>query len=157
MRGGRVVALPSPHHRRLSARARLCRDAHHGTGTIRTGKSHTGRAMSAGRDGTLRGSRGFVRARLGPVSGPALLLLSGGPASRRTLCLPDPPLSPQRPGKAQLVPVRTGDVEIPLSPGRITRREIGVPAGIGELCVQGVEIGVVEDQPTPPAPTSLGW
>ena len=60
--------------------------------------------------------------------------------------------SGERPGEAQLVAVRVGDVEEALAPRRVARRGIGPNPGGGQAGVEGIDIGVVEDQPAPPIP-----
>src|SRR3984893_4940321 len=62
----------------------------------------------------------------------------------------------QRPSEAQLVAVGIGQVKEPLAPFGITRRGIGLDAGGHQPGMEGVDIGDVENQASPPGPSALG-
>src|SRR5215469_14796758 len=64
--------------------------------------------------------------------------------------------SAQRPGEAQLVAVRIGDVEVALAPFGVARLGLGVIARGDQPVMEGVDIGVIEDHAAPPGPAPLG-
>ena len=63
VRGGGVVALPSPDHRRLSPRPRRARYSHPPRRPHRAGQTNAGRAPAPGRKLGLSGRRCLMRAR----------------------------------------------------------------------------------------------
>ena len=65
--------------------------------------------------------------------------------------------SSQRPGETELVTIRIGEVEEALAPRGITRGRVGMVAGRDHARVQGVDVGMIEDDASPPRPGSLGW
>src|SRR5260370_14260334 len=65
-------------------------------------------------------------------------------------------LSPQRLGEAELVAVRVGQMEEALAPFGIARRRVRAIAGRDHARVQRVDVGMVEDDASPPRPRSLG-
>lgn len=61
-----------------------------------------------------------------------------------------------RPGKTQLVAVRVGDVEVPLSPLGIAGRGLGVQPVAQRAVVEGVNVADVKDDTSPPRPLPVG-
>ena len=62
----------------------------------------------------------------------------------------------QRLGEAELVTVRVGQMEEALAPFGIARRRVRAIAGRDYARMQRVDVGMVEDDTSPPRPRSLG-
>jgi len=67
-----------------------------------------------------------------------------------------PTLSPQRLRETELVTFRVGQVEEPLAPFGVARRRVRAIAGRDHARMQGIDVGMVEDDTSPPGPRSLG-
>src|SRR5262249_32979396 len=65
-------------------------------------------------------------------------------------------LSLQRLGETELVAVRVGQMEEALAPFGIARRRVRAIAGRDHARMQRVDVGMVEDDASPPRPRSLG-
>src|SRR5262252_2760934 len=65
-------------------------------------------------------------------------------------------LLPQRLGEAELVTIRVGQVKEPLAPFGVARRRVRAIAGRDHARVERVDVGMVEDDASPPRPRSLG-
>src|SRR5262249_861099 len=61
-----------------------------------------------------------------------------------------PALSPQRLGEAELVTIRVGQMEEALAPFGIARRRVRMIAGRHHARMQRVDVGMVEDDASPP-------
>src|SRR5262245_38670323 len=66
------------------------------------------------------------------------------------------PASSQWPSKAEFVTIGIGQVEEPLAPFGIAGRRIWAVARRDHSRMEGVNVGAVEDHPSPPGPLSLG-
>ena len=66
-----------------------------------------------------------------------------------------PTLSPQRLRETELVTFRVGQVEEPLAPFGVARRRVRAIAGRDHARMQGIDVGMVEDDTSPPRPTPL--
>ena len=66
------------------------------------------------------------------------------------------PTSSQWPSKAEFVTIGIGQVEEPLAPFGIAGRRIWAVARRDHSRMEGVNVGAVEDHPSPPGPLSLG-
>src|SRR5712691_3957417 len=62
----------------------------------------------------------------------------------------------QWPGEAELVTIRIGQVEEPLTPFGVARGAVRTVAGRDHAGMQGVDVGMVEDDTSPPRPIPLG-
>jgi hypothetical protein len=62
----------------------------------------------------------------------------------------------QRPSEAKFVTIRVGEVEEPLAPFGIVRCRVWAVAGRDHARMEGVNVGMVEDNTSPPRPISLG-
>ncbi len=60
------------------------------------------------------------------------------------------PSGRNRPGEAQLVPVRVGEVKEALAPGGIGRRRVGAHPGRDQPGIERIDIRMMENQPAPP-------
>src|SRR5258708_9191041 len=61
----------------------------------------------------------------------------------------------QWPGKAKFVAIRIGQVKEPLAPFGIARCRVWSVAGRDHARIEGVDVGMVEDDTSPPRPISL--
>src|SRR5207237_9400355 len=64
-------------------------------------------------------------------------------------------ISPQWLGEAELVTIRIGHMEEPLAPFRVARGGIRAVARREHAGMQRVDVGMIEDDPSPPGPLSL--
>src|SRR5262245_7928759 len=62
---------------------------------------------------------------------------------------------PQRLGETELVTVRVGQVKEPLAPFGVARRSVRAIAGRDHARMERVDVGMVEDDASPPGPRSL--
>src|SRR6266851_4395726 len=62
----------------------------------------------------------------------------------------------QWPSEAKFVAIRVGQVEEPLAPFGIARCRVRTVAGRDHARMEGVNVGMVEDNTSPPRPISLG-
>src|SRR5262249_23228811 len=85
------------------------------------------------------------------MSGVSMRLLSRQASRGAT-----PALSPQRLGEAELVTIRVGQVEEALAPFGIARRRVRTVARRHDAGMQRVDVGMVEDDASPPRPRPLG-
>ena len=67
-----------------------------------------------------------------------------------------PTLSPQRLRETELVTFRVGQVEEPLAPFGVARRRVRAIAGRDHARMKRIDVGMVEDDASPPGPRSLG-
>src|SRR5262249_54816272 len=64
--------------------------------------------------------------------------------------------APQRLCEADLVTIRVGQVKEPRAPFGIARRRVRAIAGRDNARMKRVDVGMVEDEASPPRPRSLG-
>ena len=62
----------------------------------------------------------------------------------------------QWPSEAKFVTIRVGEMEEPLAPFGIVWRSVWTVAGRDDARMEGVNVGMVEDNTSPPRPISLG-
>src|SRR5262249_25986313 len=94
----------------------------------------------------------FTPAKAGAgMSGVSIRLLSRQGSRTST-----PAPSPQRLGEAELVTIWVGQVKDPLAPFGIAGRRVRAIAGRDHARMKRVDVGMVEDDASPPRPRSLG-